>query len=129
MRLGWNNLKPKSQYKIITTSFLTLGILQNHVKGCIFIYFLKLNSLCVFKTWSLNYAIIPLSQIDVCTWGAVLLVFVKPQLWNFLLVGHLSMQLKLFIVCKKRWFHGIVNLMYFGPCNLGYVYFFFDIEE
>jgi hypothetical protein len=33
MRLGWNNLKPKSQYKIISTSFLTLGILQNHVKG------------------------------------------------------------------------------------------------
>jgi hypothetical protein len=48
MKLGWNNLKPKSQYKIISTSFLTLGILENHVKGLhIFKLKNKFTSVCL----------------------------------------------------------------------------------
>jgi hypothetical protein len=45
MKLGWNILKPKSQYKIISTSFLTLGILENHVKGLHFFKFKRKNSI------------------------------------------------------------------------------------
>lgn len=103
MKLGWNNLKPKSQYKIFSTSFLTLGILENHVKGLHIFKFLKkkFTSVCLKLDHQIKQSF-AFHKLMFCTWGGVSLLFVGPQLWNFLLLGHLSKWLKLLIVCEKN---------------------------